>query len=225
MTSSTTPPTPPTPAAAAERTLPQLLAAQDLDRMRRYREYLDYYEGRRGAPPARGGDRVVNFNYARAIVEKGAAYLVSEHRPLVIAGGASAEERRRATTVERALLEAWEQNELARLDLETEIDTAVLGDGAFKVVWDEGEQRVVVSARTCRGCTRGGWATTCGGCGAWPPATSSPLISSPRATGANRERSRDSARPRSRSSRRGPRSGSSYGCRASWWSLAPTPMP
>ena len=139
------------PTAAAEQPLPQLLASLDLDRLRRYREHLDYYEGRRGAPPARGRDRVVNFNYARAMVEKGASYLVTEHRPVVSADGASAEDRRRGAPSERALLETWEQNELARLDLETEIDTAVLGDGAFKVVWDEGEQRVVVSAPDVQG--------------------------------------------------------------------------
>ena len=45
----------------------------------------------------------------------------------------------------------WEENDLARLDLETEIDTAVLGDGAFKVTRDESEQRVVVSAPDVQG--------------------------------------------------------------------------
>ena len=139
------------PATPAERPLTQLLPGLDLDRLRRYREYLEYYDGHRGAPPRQGRDRVVNFNYARAIVEKGAAYLVSEHRPLVSPAADGADAGRRAAAAERALLEVWEENDLARLDLETEIDTAVLGDGAFKVTWDESEQRVVVSAPDVQG--------------------------------------------------------------------------
>jgi hypothetical protein len=55
---------------ASEQSLPALLATRDLDRLRRYREYLDYYEGRRGAPPRQGRERALSFNYARAIVEK-----------------------------------------------------------------------------------------------------------------------------------------------------------
>ena len=137
--------------AGGQPALPQQLATLDLDRLRRYREFLDYYEGRRGAPPRRGRDRVVNFNYARAIVEKGAAHLVSDHRPRVVPLEDGPEGRRRAAAAERALLDAWEQNDLTRLDLETEIDTAVLGDGAFKVVWDERERRIVVSAPDVQG--------------------------------------------------------------------------
>ena len=141
--------------APGGRPLPQLLPALDLGRMRRYREYLDYYEGRRGAPRRRNNarERALNFNYARAVVEKGAAYLVTDHRPEVnaIDQSPSQEGRRRASDAERALLEVWEENDFPRLDLETEIDTAVLGDGAFKVVWDEREQRVVVSAPDVQG--------------------------------------------------------------------------
>lgn len=63
----------------------------------------------------------------------------------------SAEARRNAIAAERALQQVWEDNDLAHLDLETEIDTAVLGDGAFKVVWDDRERRVVVSAPDVQG--------------------------------------------------------------------------
>jgi hypothetical protein len=151
--------------AAAAASLPRLIDGMDRERLRRYREFLDYYEGRRGGPPARGRERALNFNYARAVVEKGAAYLVTEHRPMVTARGdgdgreggeggadrASRASRARVAAAARALDEAWEANDLARLDLETEIDTAVLGDGAYKVVWDEREQRVRVSAPDVQG--------------------------------------------------------------------------
>ena len=102
---------------ASEQPLPALLAERDLDRLRRYREYLQYYEGTRGAPPRQGRERALSFNYARAIVEKGASYLVTDHHPAVTpTEGAGAA---RAAEAERALLDAWEANDLARLDLET----------------------------------------------------------------------------------------------------------
>ena len=135
----------------ADESLPRALANRDLDRLRRYREYLDYFEGRRGSAPARGRERALTFNYARAIVEKGASYLVSEHRPLAVPIEDTPAARRQADEAERALLDVWERNELARLDLETEVDTATLGDGAFKVTWDDREQRVVVSAPDVQG--------------------------------------------------------------------------
>ncbi|MEX2446219.1 MAG: phage portal protein, partial [Dehalococcoidia bacterium] len=137
--------------ASPETPLPRLLATRDSDRLRRYREYLDYYEGRRGAPPRRARERALTFNYARAIVEKGASYLVTEHRPVVTPAGTDADARRVAATAERLLSDTWDANDLARLDIETEIDTATLGDGAYKVTWDEREERVVVSAPDVQG--------------------------------------------------------------------------
>ncbi|MQC48333.1 MAG: phage portal protein [Chloroflexi bacterium] len=129
--------------------LPQQLALRDADRLRRYREYLDYHEGRRGAPPSlrRGRERMLVFNYARAIVEKGAAYLVTEHRPVVTSAPSEAVR----DEAERLLRATWEANDLARLDVETEVDAAVLGDGAYKVTWDDEEQRAVVSAPDVQG--------------------------------------------------------------------------
>ncbi len=45
----------------------------------------------------------------------------------------------------------YEANQLAQLDFDTELDTAVLGDGAFKVTWDAAERRVRVSAPDVQG--------------------------------------------------------------------------
>ena len=84
-------------------------------------------------------------------MEKGVAYLATGHAPEVHALDASAAAARRAVKAQRVLDEAWERNALERLDLETEIDTAVLGYGAFKVVWDEREGRAVVSAPDVQG--------------------------------------------------------------------------
>lgn len=145
-----TPRTPGGTGPVEEVPLPSLLAQRDTDRLRRYREYLDYHEGRptvRNAPPRRGRERALVFNYARSIVEKGASYLVTDHRPAVTSAPSDAV----AADVERVLAEAWDANDLARLDIETEVDTAVLGDGAYKVTWSEDEQRVIVSAPDVQG--------------------------------------------------------------------------
>jgi hypothetical protein len=131
--------------------LPLQLRQRDRDRLRRYDEYLGYHEGTRGAPPRTRGGRVLNFNYARTLVEKGAAYLMTVHRPLVAPLEGHSIERGVIARAERILAESWEANDLERLDLETEIDTAVLGDGAFKVTWDEGTRRAVVSAPDVQG--------------------------------------------------------------------------
>ena len=133
-------------APAGATPFPRTLAQRDRERLARYREFLDYYEGRRGAAPAGRRERSLSFNYARAFVEKGASYLITPHHPTVATadGGSAAE-------AEQALLELWEANDLERLDLESEFDTATLGDGAFKVSWDEHEQRVVVSAPDVQG--------------------------------------------------------------------------
>ncbi len=124
---------------------------RDLDRLRRYREYLDYYEGRRGAPAPRLRERTLTFNYARTVVEKGASYLVTDHAPTTVAADNRAESRRRAAEAQRELLDVWQDNDIARLDLETEVDTAVLGDGAFKIAWDGVAKRVVVAAPDVQG--------------------------------------------------------------------------
>ncbi len=141
--------------SATDSPLPRQVASRDAERLRRYREYLDYAEGRRGAAPHRPRERSLTFNYARAIVEKGASYLVTAHRPVVTASGsgvpASTGARRAAAAAERLLLETWDANELARLDIETEIDTATLGDGAYKITWDDREERVIVSAPDVQG--------------------------------------------------------------------------
>jgi hypothetical protein len=138
------------PRTTAESLARQLLN-YDAERLRRYREYLDYYEGRRGAPPVRARDRALTLNYARTVIEKGATYLVGDHRPLLTPAADDATTRGLAAEAERALLDVWDQNDLHRLDLETEVDTAVLGDGAYKVVWDERDQRVVVTAPDVQG--------------------------------------------------------------------------
>lgn len=193
-------------------TIPRALVRRDRDRLRRHREYLEYYDGLRGALPPRPRERTLTFNYARAMVEKGASYLVNEHGPVVTAVEDTAAGRRRATTTERALLDLWHDNELTRLDLETEVDTAVLGDGAFKVTWDEREERVVVTSPDVQGLFA--WSVTmCAGSPASRRTTTSQPTRWPLASATRLVPSAVAPHPPSRSSRCGPSMPSSCGCR------------
>src|SRR3972149_2983054 len=64
---------------------------------------------------------------------------------------ASPEANERARLAERTLREVAEQNNLAQLDFDTEIDAAVLGDAAYKVTWDAIERRVRISSPDVQG--------------------------------------------------------------------------
>src|SRR3712207_466125 len=63
-----------TPPATRTTTGAQL-GRRDAARLRRYRQYQDFYEGRHFARPRNARSNLV-LNYARAIVDKGAAYLL-----------------------------------------------------------------------------------------------------------------------------------------------------
>ena len=81
-------------------------------------------------------ERRLVFNYAKSLVEKTTSYLMSGIGFAVDPDGDSPESQERARRAEKALLDVYEANQLAQLDFDTELDAAVLGDGAFKVTWD-----------------------------------------------------------------------------------------
>jgi len=63
----------------------------------------------------------------------------------------SDEARARAQKAEAALYQVYESNNLEQLDLETEIDCAILGDACYKVIWDQETQQVRVTAPDIQG--------------------------------------------------------------------------
>ena len=132
-------------------TLPQQLARIDAPRLRGYAELLSFYQGEQWPRLMRRRERRLTFNYAKAFVEKTTSYLMSGMRAVVDPEDESPEEAARARQAERTLQEVAEQNNLAQLDFDTEIDAAVLGDGAFKVTWDPLERRVRISAPDVQG--------------------------------------------------------------------------
>ena len=135
--------------SASNQTLPQQVARMDLDRLKSYRENLDFYNGLQWPGHPRYRERRLTFNYAKVFVDKVTSYLMSSQDFAVDpATPADGEKARRA---EEALYKVYETNSLDQLDFDTEIDAAILGDGCYKVTWDSREKRVRVSAPDVQG--------------------------------------------------------------------------
>ena len=126
---------------------PQQLA--DQPRLRDYKANLDFYNGIQW----KGKDkrRRLTLNYARTIVEKTAAYTMAGRTIRILAPIDSPDANALAHAAEAVLREAADANSLDRIDFDTEIDTAVLGDGAFKVAWNETDARPIVTAPDVQG--------------------------------------------------------------------------
>ncbi|PVV83689.1 phage portal protein [Dehalogenimonas alkenigignens] len=104
-------------------------------RGRRYRGLLDFYRGQHW-PAARREDKRLTFNYAAAVVDKLTAYLLNGMSVRAAAADESAESGVRAGRAQCLLDKTRSDNFLDRLDYETEIDAAVLGDGCYRLGWD-----------------------------------------------------------------------------------------
>jgi hypothetical protein len=121
----------------------------DIDRLRGYKELLDFYHGRQWEGRERWGEKRLTFNYAKVFIDKITSYLMSGINFVVDAVSDSDEaEARRA---EAALRQVYEENNLEQLDLETEIDCAILGDAGYKVIWDAEVKKVRVTAPDVQG--------------------------------------------------------------------------
>src|SRR5690606_34860663 len=133
------------------RLLVEHLPRLDGARMRAYRDNLAFYQGQQWPGTPRRRDRRLVFNYAKALIDKTASYLMSDVSFVVDEEDASEPAREAARRAERALREVYEANNLAQLDVDSEIDTSVLGDGAWKVTWDPDQRQVRVTAPDVQG--------------------------------------------------------------------------
>jgi Phage portal protein, SPP1 Gp6-like len=122
--------------------LPEQLKKLDIERRRRYADNLAFYQGNQWERREIHRRRLT-INYTRAMIDKLTSYLMGRLHFAVALDGS---EPGRARATEAALLQVYEENALAQLDFDTEIDCAVLGDAAYRVVWDAVEERVVVTA-------------------------------------------------------------------------------
>ena len=133
------------------RALVEQLARLDSGRMRAYRDNLAFYRGQQWAGTQRRRERRLVFNYAKALVDKAASYLMNGMQSVVDPEDGSPAAAERARTAERALRDVAEANNLAQLDFDSEIDASILGDGAYKVTWDADQRRVRVTAPDVQG--------------------------------------------------------------------------
>jgi len=129
---------------------PSELCCLDRGRLKRYRDMLAFYTGSQWSGRPRRNEKRLTFNYARVVVDKLTSYLMSglNIRVLPVDGDSGGELARQA---ENQLRKVSRQNGLDILDYETEVDTAILGDGCYKVTWDEYRNRVRISAPDVQG--------------------------------------------------------------------------
>lgn len=116
---------------------------QDSARLRRYRQYQEFYEGRHFERPRNGRSTLV-LNYARAIVDKGIAYLLGRGIGfgVVPAREGDGNEQQRAAEAEQLLYDVAWQNDVEAVDLQVAQNAAVLGDGVYKVLLDPAQGRI-----------------------------------------------------------------------------------
>lgn len=127
------------------------LARLDMGRIRNYKELLDFYQGQQWEGRDRRGERRLIFNYARVFVDKITSYLMSGINFAVDAVEDSDEAKVKAQKAETALYRVYEDNNLEQLDLETEVDCAIMGDACYKVTWDTVAKKVRVTAPDVQG--------------------------------------------------------------------------
>jgi YD repeat-containing protein len=132
-------------------TLPQQLRQMDGDRLRRYGEHLAFYAGDQWPPMVRRQQRRLVFNYARALIDKTASYLMTGVNIAADPVDETPEAARRARETERVLAAVADANHLDQLDFDNEVDASILGDGAYKVTWDASERRVRITAPDVQG--------------------------------------------------------------------------
>ena len=135
---------------------PAHLNRMDTQRLASYRANLDFYNGSQWQQTSRY--RQLVFNYAKVSIDKVTSFLMPglgfacypTGAPLSLRGAQRRSnlqnEEARVRKAEQLLRQVYEQNNLQQLDYETEIDTAILGDGCYKVIWDTGEKRVRITA-------------------------------------------------------------------------------
>ena len=117
---------------------PAQLSAVDAQRVAGYRTYLDFYNGYQWEGLPAPNERRLTFNYARVVVNKASSYLMGKGVSFAVDPPADSGDEGRAVAqhAEALLMACMERNSLALADLDTAVDSAVLGDGAFKVTWD-----------------------------------------------------------------------------------------
>ncbi|MGH9173520.1 MAG: phage portal protein, partial [Vicinamibacterales bacterium] len=130
--------------ATRAQPLTSWLDGQDLERMNRYREYLEFYDGRQWIGRRRAGETRLVLNYARVLVRKAVSYLFPAPVTFNVIPDQDGQEAV-ALRAERALNAIYARHDQHTVDFQSALDAAVLGDGAFKVTWSGRRQAPLVA--------------------------------------------------------------------------------
>ena len=122
---------------------PNMLQKLDAERFAHYRENLDFYKGTHWQK--RGKHRQLVFNYAKVAIDKLTSFLMTGLNFACDPVDQTDEAKQTAQRAEQVIYRVYDDNNLEQIDYETEIDTAVLGDGCYKVTWDIEQKRIRVT--------------------------------------------------------------------------------
>lgn len=129
---------------------PTELKSKDIERLKGYRDYLDFYHGRQW-PGSANREKQLTFNYSKVVIDKVASYLMHGIHSSVEPLADTAEAKEKARQAQNAIEEVYRYNGLEQLDFETEVDCAILGDACYKVIWDTAAKKVRVTAPDVQG--------------------------------------------------------------------------
>jgi hypothetical protein len=127
----------------------QQLSQLDRSRFAAYKANLDFYNGEQWTDKSK--HRQLVFNYAKIAIDKITSYLMEGLNFACEPAEDSDKAKELARSAENVIYDVYAQNNLQGLDYETEIDTAILGDGCYKVTWDAQEKRIRVTSPDVNG--------------------------------------------------------------------------
>jgi hypothetical protein len=116
----------------------------DTQRLAAYRTNLDFYNGSQWQQTSR--HRQLVFNYAKVSIDKVTSFLMPGLGFACYPKSGVSSQESVVRKAEQLLRQVYEQNNLQQLDYETEIDTAILGDGCYKVIWDTDGKHIRITA-------------------------------------------------------------------------------
>jgi len=128
---------------------PSELARLDTNRLADYTNNLNFYNGSQWEK--QGRHRQLVFNYAKVAIDKVTSYLMQGLTFACYPTENTDKLKEKVVHAEHLLQDVYQSNNLQQLDWETEIDTAILGDGCYKVLWDPDEKRIKITAPDVRG--------------------------------------------------------------------------
>ena len=124
--------------------MPSQLNRTDTARLAAYKTNLDFYNGSQWQQTSRS--RQLVFNYTKASVDKVTSFLMQGLAFACYPADETDDLKARTRQAEDLLHRVHMDNNLQQLDYETEIDTAILGDGCYKVTWDADHKRIRITA-------------------------------------------------------------------------------